>query len=228
MEKINFDYNVYSLVKNIPYMEKSDITDIVKFVDDFKSSHENFDYDNKITIDKITNYGKGIYLLNTNFEIETENIKIEMFTPIDSKAYTPYTRNCKRGIIMSNTLAKEIFNSLPKILIFENNSYYESISCSSYIRLITYENPNQKFTLHRDGYFIQKSNNDMKTFYTFIIYLNDVESGGETIFPFINIKIKPKKGNILIFPHSEVHGGLEIISGEKKILRGDIVFEKIN
>lgn len=223
---INFDYNIYSLVKNIPYMDNSDKNDIIKYIDDFSSCDENFYYDKKIIVDKIINLKKGIYLFETDFELKTEEIKINMYTPSDSKSYTAYTRNCERGLIISNTLADAIFTCLPKILIFENNSYYKSTSCSSFIRLISYDNPKQKFVSHRDGYFIKKSNNNIKTFYTFIIYLNNVENGGETDFPFLNIKIKPKKGNILIFPHSEVHRGLDIISDKKKILRGDIVFEK--
>jgi len=30
--------------------------------------------------------------------------------------------------------------------------------------------------------------------YTLLIYLNDVEKGGETVFPYLNLEIKPKKG----------------------------------
>lgn len=224
---INFDYNIYSLVKDSPYMHDGTKFDMVKYVDNFNSNDENFNYNNKIIVKKIINLDNGICILNTNFEIELENINIKMYVPNDSKSYTPYTRNCERGMIISNTLASEIFNCLPKIKIYENDAYYESFCCSSYIRIISYNNVGQKFISHRDGYFIIKSNNDVRTFYTFIVYLNDVNDGGETEFPFLNIKIKPQKGNILIFPHSEVHKGLEIISQSKKILRGDIFFKKI-
>ena len=223
---INFDYNIYSLVKDSPYMHNGTKLDMVKYVDDFSSDNENFNYNDKIKVNKITNLDNGICILNTNFEIELKNINIKTNVPRDSISYTPYTRNCERGMIISNTLANEIFNSLPKIKIYENDSYYESICCSSFIRMISYNNIGQQFISHRDGYFIKKSNNDVRTFYTFIIYLNDVNDGGETEFPFLNIKIKPQKGNILIFPHSEVHRGLEIISQSKKILRGDIYFKK--
>ena len=33
-----------------------------------------------------------------------------------------------------------------------------------------------------------------------LFYLNDVEEGGCTVFPYENIKIKPEKGNVCVFP----------------------------
>ena len=62
--------------------------------------------------------------------------------------------------------------------------------------------------------------------YTLLIYLNDVEKGGETIFPFLNLEITPKKGKGILFrtlddndkiiPES-YHGGKPVIKGEKWI-----------
>jgi hypothetical protein len=50
--------------------------------------------------------------------------------------------------------------------------------------------------------------------------LNDVQDGGETIF--MNCKIKPKKGRLLIFPSTwtYIHGGNIPISNDKYILTG--------
>jgi hypothetical protein len=52
-------------------------------------------------------------------------------------------------------------------------------------------------------------------------YLNDVETGGETFFPHPNVRIKPKKGRLAMYPslwawpHSEEHPQ----SGDKYVLR---------
>lgn len=35
---------------------------------------------------------------------------------------------------------------------------------------------------------------------TFFIYLSDVEEGGETAFPRIGIKVKPKRGSAVLWP----------------------------
>lgn len=55
---------------------------------------------------------------------------------------------------------------------------------------------------------------------TYLYYLNDVQDGGETIF--MNCKIKPKKGRLLIFPSTwtYIHGGNIPISNDKYILTG--------
>ena len=52
-------------------------------------------------------------------------------------------------------------------------------------------------------------------------YLNDVEKGGETFFPHPNVRIKPRKGRLAMYPslwawpHSEEHPQ----SGDKYVLR---------
>lgn len=58
---------------------------------------------------------------------------------------------------------------------------------------------------------------------TAIIYLNDVEEGGETWFPHVNIAVRPRKGSLLVFhyPNCEPttdHAGLPVIKGHKKIV----------
>ena len=53
-----------------------------------------------------------------------------------------------------------------------------------------------------------------------IIYLNDVEEGGETFFPHWNIGCKCERGKILIFPCNWIfpHGSNKNISDDKYIL----------
>lgn len=59
---------------------------------------------------------------------------------------------------------------------------------------------------------------------TMLMYLADVEEGGETIFPEVGLSVKPKKGNAILFwsvlPNMEVdpfslHGSAPVIRGEK-------------
>ena len=83
------------------------------------------------------------------------------------------------------------------------------------------------FNPHHDA----TKNTNVKTIvtsreYTLLIYLNDVEKGGETVFPYLNLEIKPKKGKGILFrtlddndeiiPES-LHGGKPVIKGEKWI-----------
>ena len=48
-----------------------------------------------------------------------------------------------------------------------------------------------------------------------LFYLNDNYSGGEILFPDLDIKIKPSAGSALIFPCTAVHVAEEVTDGEK-------------
>jgi prolyl 4-hydroxylase len=58
---------------------------------------------------------------------------------------------------------------------------------------------------------------------TSIVYLNDVEEGGATYFPKLDIRINPKKGSMLYFCYDfareeTLHTGEPVIKGEKYIV----------
>jgi prolyl 4-hydroxylase len=61
---------------------------------------------------------------------------------------------------------------------------------------------------------------------TLVIYLNDVECGGETIFPNVHMSVVPKKGSAVYFEYcnslgqvdpKSLHGGTPVVLGEKWI-----------
>jgi hypothetical protein len=56
--------------------------------------------------------------------------------------------------------------------------------------------------------------------FSMIIYLNDVDNGGETSFLYTGNKVKPRKGGLLIFPSAFpfVHRGEVPISNDKYII----------
>lgn len=62
---------------------------------------------------------------------------------------------------------------------------------------------------------------------TLIMYLDDVEAGGETVFPRIDFSYVPRRGQALYFEYTasdgsldplSLHGGAPVLSGEKWIL----------
>ncbi|MEP6632636.1 MAG: 2OG-Fe(II) oxygenase [Luteimonas sp.] len=61
----------------------------------------------------------------------------------------------------------------------------------------------------------------------FLWYLNDVDEGGETVFPDIGLKIKPMTGRLLMFPPYWMfqHAGLPPVSNEKYILSTYYLFQ---
>lgn len=52
-----------------------------------------------------------------------------------------------------------------------------------------------KFLLHFDS----RGDSSARSM-AMIWYLCDVEDGGETVFPYLNVEIKPRKGHCLVFP----------------------------
>jgi hypothetical protein len=92
----------------------------------------------------------------------------------------------------------------------EKNSYEE-------FRIKKYEvGGNDRFDTHVD---VTNSDNCLR-FLSFLWYLNDVNHGGETVFT--GLKIKPKRGNLLIFPPLWLfpHRGNSPISEAKYVMSG--------
>ena len=82
------------------------------------------------------------------------------------------------------------------------------------------------FFAKNENYNLIHLNNGGQRTWTFMIYLNDVEEGGETEFTEINLLIKPVKGtaimwNNLIYGNENsysLHRGMPVIKGEKYIV----------
>ncbi|GAA5163510.1 2OG-Fe(II) oxygenase [Viridibacterium curvum] len=62
---------------------------------------------------------------------------------------------------------------------------------------------------------------------TMVMYLNDVEAGGETIFPELGLAVSPQKGSAVYFRYTNaqgqvdpltLHGGAPVVAGEKWIM----------
>ncbi|HMN84360.1 MAG TPA: 2OG-Fe(II) oxygenase [Burkholderiaceae bacterium] len=61
---------------------------------------------------------------------------------------------------------------------------------------------------------------------TVVLYLNDVEAGGETVFPELELSVKPQRGTAVYFEYHNrsggldarcLHGGAPVVRGEKWI-----------
>lgn len=69
------------------------------------------------------------------------------------------------------------------------------------IQLLKYEKGEKYITHHDYGYDELRLACGPRIL-TFFLYLSDVEKGGETNFPDLNIKVKPKKGKVIIWPNT--------------------------
>ena len=81
----------------------------------------------------------------------------------------------------------------------------------------------QRFKKHVDGRF--KRNDQEESRITFMIYLSDDFTGGETAFE--TLSIKPKTGAALCFIHELKHEGCQLTNGTKYVLRSDVMYRKM-
>lgn len=96
--------------------------------------------------------------------------------------------------------------------------------------------PGQTFKPHRDGSYVRMGSWEESQM-TFMIYLNEGITGGETRFyggleqaflqqrPYLSVQ--PKAGMALAFLHSIWHEGAVVHSGQKYVLRTDVMYKPV-
>ena len=128
-------------------------------------------------------------------------------------------RNNDRVMILNKDLADHLFTRAKGYL---PQSHEDKKICdfNEMFRVYKYS-PGQRFKMHRDGSYIRNENE--KSLYTFLMYLNDDFEGGETEFENL-FTVTPKKGTALIFYHPLKHEGKIVINGAKYVLRTDVMY----
>tara|TARA_B100000085_G_C18504797_1_gene497085 strand:+ start:609 stop:1244 length:636 start_codon:yes stop_codon:yes gene_type:complete len=114
-----------------------------------------------------------------------------------------------------------IFEEL-RDLFFEYGEKYETLMSMGELEIMPVFNM-QKYV---DGGHFKRHHFESSSRFTrhrvlvWMIYLNDVEKGGETFFPYINKRFKPKKGQMLIWPaeFTHTHAGEEVLKGHDKYI----------
>ena len=116
------------------------------------------------------------------------------------------------------------------------NGRYLPYKLNPCFRVVRYS-PGGYFRPHHDGGFIiDPVHLSIKTF---MMYLNDGFEGGTTRFfskhqkhyvsdidaNNIIFEVKPKRGSCIIFNHALTHDGSELISGEKWLLRTEVMYQ---
>jgi 2OG-Fe(II) oxygenase superfamily len=98
-----------------------------------------------------------------------------------------------------------------------------------HMRFLHYAHPGSVLAPHVDLSRTDLSGNSSS--HTFILYLYDCESGGETSLlrdlscddrNEILAKVSPRRGRLLLFPHSCPHEGNEVIDVPKVLIRGEV------
>lgn len=117
------------------------------------------------------------------------------------------------------TILKTIDNRIAKMLQWQPHLGED-------LQILKYE-PGQQYKPHYDYFNQEYIDREKKVIKmgqrcgTVLMYLNDVEAGGQTIFPETGINIHPQKGSAMFFSYSDdpsslsLHGGSPVVQGVK-------------
>jgi len=140
-------------------------------------------------------------------------------------------RNNERVLVDDVSLAAGLFNRAEPLLpaVIEGHGL---VGFNERWRFYRY-GAGQTFKPHRDGSYMRPKTWEESQM-TFMIYLNDGMTGGETRF-FANMEqafrqcpylsVQPKAGMALAFIHSIWHEGSVVHSGQKYVLRTDVMYK---
>jgi len=132
-------------------------------------------------------------------------------------------RDNERVDFISQALADRLFLELSQCALPQNEDLHAE-GLSKFFRVYKYL-PNQKFNFHKDGV---KVVDVLESHFTVLIYLNDNDDGGETVFRQSGLSVAPEEGKLLIFKHDLWHSGVRLGSGLKYVLRTDLLFKNKN
>ena len=94
-----------------------------------------------------------------------------------------------------------------------DNSVY--FSTMEYLQFVNYEKNGGFYVKHADSGGIS-----IERIFSAVLYLNDLEEGGETYFNKLDISVHPKKGRLVLFPANYVyeHEARKPVSDEKNVI----------
>jgi len=138
-------------------------------------------------------------------------------------------RNNERVLIDDKSFADTMFHRAAPWLPSEVDGH-RLVRFNERWRFYRYR-PGQTFQPHRDGSYLSFQTHEQSEV-TFMVYLNSEMTGGETRFfmdgeqamhRYHYLSVKPTTGPALIFLHSIWHEGAIVHSGEKYVLRTDVM-----
>jgi prolyl 4-hydroxylase len=137
------------------------------------------------------------------------------------EARTSYGASFRRG---ENELLRRIEKRISDLLSVP-------VSQGEPIQVLNYA-PGGEYKPHFDFFDPREPGNEKilsmggQRFASLVMYLNDVEAGGSTVFPDIGLDVLPRKGNAVFFSYANpagdldklsLHGGSPVTAGEKWI-----------
>lgn len=152
------------------------------------------------------------------------NLEVKNTTEINLFEYPDLVNHENFFSVINKHLSDHFLNNLPYRFSFDSNlklfpgeTTYETCQIQKY----------KKGEGHYESWHVEVENlkSAGRTF-SMIVYLNDVYQGGETGFLYPQLKVKPTKGSLVIFPSAFpfVHCGYKPISNDKYIIATWLIY----
>jgi hypothetical protein len=156
------------------------------------------------------------------------------FTRLDFENTTSTVKKDKYFFANSTNMDVWFDDLKPMMLNFDMawKNYYVNHGLEKVYSPLEYTTLKIQKTLPKEGYHVWHVEQngtfyECKRAFVFSIYLNDVKEGGETEFLNHSVRVKPKKGRIVIWPAGfpYLHRGNPPLSGKKYILTSWIMIQ---
>jgi hypothetical protein len=141
-----------------------------------------------------------------------------------------------RRLMVDDAALADLLYRRARPLLPERVLHWEPISFNERWRYYRYD-PSERFAPHYDGSF--RRSDLEKSQLTFMIYLNDDFTGGETNFYLRpegqwygvsdqpSLSVRPVRGAALVFVHWVLHEGAPVRAGRKYVLRTDVMCRRV-
>uniref|UniRef100_A0A7S4EGS1 Fe2OG dioxygenase domain-containing protein n=1 Tax=Pseudo-nitzschia australis TaxID=44445 RepID=A0A7S4EGS1_9STRA len=146
---------------------------------------------------KRTDNGNKNSLGTTETEATQQNAATETIETLSTPKYGRNSKTawCQSPSCESDELYKGVIDRIRELVQIDSEH-------SETLQLLHYD-VGQYYAEHHDYYSIANPdewNQDGGRILTVFLYLNDVEGGGETIFPRLNLTVTPQKGRAIVWP----------------------------
>jgi predicted 2-oxoglutarate/Fe(II)-dependent dioxygenase YbiX len=135
--------------------------------------------------------------------------------------HRPDVRNNTRVMFDDAPFAQTLFERVRARLPARLEGQLTAVGANERLRCYRYL-PGQYFAPHFDGSFRR----DEREFslLTLMVYLNECEGGGHTVFTDLELEVKPVPGTALLFNHRLLHEGARVTRGVKYAVRSDVMY----
>ncbi|MFT3710475.1 MAG: 2OG-Fe(II) oxygenase [Archangium sp.] len=135
--------------------------------------------------------------------------------------HRPDIRNNTRVMFDDAPFAQKLFERVCAHLPERLEGASLAVGANERLRCYRYL-PGQYFAPHFDGHFRRDDGDE--SLLTLMVYLNECEGGGHTVFTDLELDVKPAVGMALLFNHRLLHEGAKVTEGVKYAVRSDVMY----